>query len=395
MLDTIRFWDTMLDPNTIIFASNYRLEDRDSPALRDDLITVVVLEAIEKNGHRLIKLLGKRKNSGEPFWEGAWSDGSHEMTQQWVKLLDHKFGDHNVSWISYSDFLQVFNFGAVHQLFGPEWQVAKLWAAFEIPWQHEHLPDELEFVIKSRSTVLIVLSQLDPSFFRGLEGKYSFNIEFSVLKDGQRIAHARRRYSTQRSNSLKLELENGTYIVHPKITATRRASVKSVYEIINTTSQTRQEKLVKTALEYDLAYAQVSGWQALAKKADLERLERIKSREGLEPTVTQDDTSGQNSSTQIEIDAIPPPNLENEDALGFHDWNAVAALGLRIFTNGSVSTIELKRGQSSRGDHDYNSNKPVRLPPGTSFKDFDSSDDEGAGEGSKTPSVQSKTKAVS
>lgn len=33
---------------------------------------------------------------GKKEWSGAWSDGSEEWTPEWMKLLNHKFGNDGV-----------------------------------------------------------------------------------------------------------------------------------------------------------------------------------------------------------------------------------------------------------------------------------------------------------
>jgi hypothetical protein len=58
-----------------------------------------IMEAIEINGQRLVKLRNPWGQGGE--WQGAWSDGSAEWTPEWMTLLNHKFGDDGVSFLSF------------------------------------------------------------------------------------------------------------------------------------------------------------------------------------------------------------------------------------------------------------------------------------------------------
>jgi hypothetical protein len=52
-----------------------------------------VLKAAEYNGKKFVVV---RNPWGKGEWEGAWADGSHEWTKEWLPALDalgHKFGN--------------------------------------------------------------------------------------------------------------------------------------------------------------------------------------------------------------------------------------------------------------------------------------------------------------
>ena len=71
---------------------------------RDDRAGIVgshaysVMDAVEKKGHRLLKL---RNPWGSDEWKGPWSDGSEQWTPEWMHELNHRFGDDGMFWISY------------------------------------------------------------------------------------------------------------------------------------------------------------------------------------------------------------------------------------------------------------------------------------------------------
>lgn len=56
-----------------------------------------IMDAKEVNGEKLLKL---RNPWGKKEWNGAWADGSEQWTPEWMKLLDHKFGNDGVSVVS-------------------------------------------------------------------------------------------------------------------------------------------------------------------------------------------------------------------------------------------------------------------------------------------------------
>lgn len=84
-----------------------------------------------------------------------------------------------------------------------------------------------------------------------------------------------------------------------------------------------------------------------------------------------------------------PSALHFEDVLGYDDWDAVAALGLRVLSNPGEASIELKRHQPERSS----SEPDIQPPPGSTMSDYESDDDTGdrAAEGAAT--TMSKTSA--
>lgn len=307
------FWKTMLqgsgdlanDP--IVFASNRRQEPTQSESY-DDMAIVAVLQAVEIDGNRLIKLLCSNPEKWE--WTGAWSDGSIEWTPEWMMKLNHRFGDEGITWISYRDFMRNFIFATIHRVFPSEWQIAQLWAAFEIPWAQNDLQDAFQVTIDGipqEADVVIVLSQLDSSYFKGLEGQYEFELDFTIFsEDGTRIARAGRRYATRRSNNLQLTLWNGSFLVRPHVTARKRDASKNVNNVILTTSRERREKLLKAAYSYDLAHAKVAGWRAVNEMVQEKKQERTQKRRNVGATEVNETNA--------------PPTLRSDDVLRYDDW---------------------------------------------------------------------------
>lgn len=116
-----------------------------------------IMEAREVGGKRLLKL---RNPWGNTEWRGAWSDGAKEWTPEWMKLLDHQFGDDGVFWISYSDLLRNYQHFDRTRLFGQDWTVTQQWTSLNVPWSVDYLDTKFKFTLTKQSEVIIVLSQV-------------------------------------------------------------------------------------------------------------------------------------------------------------------------------------------------------------------------------------------
>lgn len=223
-----------------------------------------IMEAIEKDGVRLLKL---RNPWGNTEWRGPWSDGSAEWTPEWMEKLDHRFGDDGIFWISYQDLLRNYQHFDRTRLFGDEWSVTQRWTSVNVPWSVNYLDTKFKVTLKREGPVVIVLSQLDDRYFRGLEGQYLFHLQFRIHKEGEDdyIVRSNGSYYMKRSVSTELTLEAGTYIVLPKITATRDPSYPTPEEVVRGTCRDRREKLLQIGLSYDLAHAK-GGFRSIAKE---------------------------------------------------------------------------------------------------------------------------------
>ena len=245
---------------------------------RDDihrLHAYSIMEAREIKGQRLVKL---RNPWGKGEWKGAWSDGSEQWTPEWMTLLNHRFGDDGMFWISYEDLLRRYQSFDRTRLFGPDWRITQQWTEIDVPWSADYNNTKFSVTLTKRSPIVIVLSQLDDRYFRGLEGQYTFQLHFRLEKDGEDdyIVRSHGNYSMHRSVSTDLELDPGTYSVLMKVTAKRYQSLPIPEDIIRSNVKFRQNKLIQVGLSYDLAHAKGDIVETEEEKTARQKLEEKK-----------------------------------------------------------------------------------------------------------------------
>jgi hypothetical protein len=176
---------------------------------------------------------GKKGN-----WEGPWSDGSKEFTPEAQKELNHKFGNDSVFWISFEDLLRKYQHFDRTRLFmnSPDWRITQEWASVEVPW-HAEFEEKFRIVLKKESPVVLVLSQLDDRYFNGLQGQYSFRLQFRLHEiespgDEDYVVRSHGNYLMERSVVAELKsLAAGTYSVFIQVVADRDTTANSVSNI--------------------------------------------------------------------------------------------------------------------------------------------------------------------
>jgi hypothetical protein len=149
-----------------------------------------------------------------------------------------------------------------------------------VPWTVDYLSTKFKVTIPHDGSVVIVLSQLDDRYFKGLEGQYDFHLQFRLHKDGEDeyIVRSNAAYYMKRSVSTELELEAGTYWVLLKIEAKRYPETPTVEDVIAKTCQFRRGKLLQVGLSYDMAHAKGNFHELETDKARRRKQERKQSR---------------------------------------------------------------------------------------------------------------------
>ncbi|KAI0864295.1 hypothetical protein F4860DRAFT_465773 [Xylaria cubensis] len=242
-----------------------------------------IMRAVEMDGKRLLLL----KNPWGKFeWRGPWSDGSKEWTAEWLTKLDHKFGDDGNFWISYEDLLRKYQAFDRTRLFGPDWKITSIWTTVLVPWTLDYHDTYFKFSLAKTGPVVLVLSQLDTRYYRGLEGQYRFELNFRLHKEGEEdyVVRSIAPYRQTRSVNVELELEAGEYTVLIKVNATRDLGIIPIEEVIRNYARDRRDKLVAVGIRYDLAHSKgkmVETKEEKQAKKDAEKRKADKEKEKL------------------------------------------------------------------------------------------------------------------
>ncbi|KAK3328384.1 hypothetical protein B0T19DRAFT_189622 [Cercophora scortea] len=234
-----------------------------------------VMRAVEMEGERLLLL----KNPwGKGEWHGPWSDGSKEWTPEWLQRLNHRFGDDGAFWISYKDLLRKYQAFDRTRLFGPEWKVTSAWTTLSVPWTLEYHDTKFAITLAKPGPVVIVLSQLDDRYFRGLEGQYKFGLGLRVHKAGEDdyLVRNQSTHRMTRSINVELDLEAGEYHVLIKLDARRLDWITPVEDVVRENAHDRREKLIRIGLAYDLAHSKAKIIETPEEKAAYEAYEKRK-----------------------------------------------------------------------------------------------------------------------
>ncbi|KAL9062478.1 MAG: hypothetical protein Q9157_008888, partial [Trypethelium eluteriae] len=235
-----------------------------------------VLDAVEhtRDGklYRLVKL---RNPWGDSEWSGAWSDGSKEWDGYWMETLKHEFGDDGVFWISYEDLLKNFQDFDRTRLFDDRWTVTQQWTSISVPWTIDYLDTKFKLEVARAGPTIIVLSQLDDRYFRGLEGQYKFRLQFRLHKGDEQdyTIRSQANYSMRRSVCAEVDLEPGIYHIVIRIEATRYQEKSLPERVIPAKCADRRDKLLAVGLSYDLAHAKGQFKESEAEKRRREKKE--------------------------------------------------------------------------------------------------------------------------
>ncbi|KFY13140.1 hypothetical protein V492_03463, partial [Pseudogymnoascus sp. VKM F-4246] len=259
ILSKERLWQDLLKVNTeyLFGCASPDWDDIDDNGGKDGIQSnhaYSILRAVQYKNDRLLLM----KNPwGRKEWKGAWSDGSKEWTHESIRDLGHEFGDDGIFWIRYQDLLRKYDELYRTRLFSDEWRVAQQWVNVDVPWAGDYLDTRFEVTLEKAAQTVIILSQLDERYFRGLAGQYIFLMSFRVHKKGEEdyLIRTHGEFYRQRSVSAELFLEAGTYEIRMKVAASRNDKSHKVEDIVKGNWLDRREKLLQVGLSYDIAHA--------------------------------------------------------------------------------------------------------------------------------------------
>ncbi|KOS22143.1 Calpain-9 [Escovopsis weberi] len=224
---------------------------------------VVVDARTLKSGQRLVKLRNPWGEIRKGLWEGPWSDGSKEWTTEVQDELGHKFGSDSVFWISFEDLVRKYTHFDRTRLFrDPDWRCCQRWIGVDVPWKAE-FHEKFHIKLTKDSPLVLVLSQLDGRYFKGLHGQYSFRLHFRLHHKGRPhaedyVVRSHGNYFMKRSVSVELpDLPAGNYVVYLKVTGQRDQDLPSVEDVVKRECKDRveNEKLARVGYAYDLAHS--------------------------------------------------------------------------------------------------------------------------------------------
>lgn len=220
-------------------------------------------------------------------WEGPWSDGSKEFTPEAQIELNHKFGNDSVFWISYQDLLRKYQHFERTRLFmdSPDWRLTQEWISVEVPWRSEF---EQKFIItlKRESPIVLVMSQLDYRYFEGLQGQYTFRLQFRLHEanspeEEDYIVRSHGNYLMNRSVVTELKsLPAGRYTVFMMVVAERNKGLPSVEDVVREELRRKEdnEKLAQVGTAYDLAHNK--GFSHMKARVNFRKTrDKVKARE--------------------------------------------------------------------------------------------------------------------
>lgn len=144
----------------------------------------------------------------------------------------------------------------------PDWRITQKWISVEVPWKAE-FEQKFRIVLKKESPVVLVLSQLDDRYFDGLQGQYSFRLQFrlhEVDSPGEQdyIVRSHGNYLMERSVVTELKsLPAGTYSVFIMVVADRDLTQSTIEEVIKEQCKQKvdNDKLAQVGTSYDIAHS--------------------------------------------------------------------------------------------------------------------------------------------
>ena len=411
ILDKEKFWhddvchvnkDVLLSCSAGTYDNWQDSDSRNSSSDRSGIVSThaySILEAVEKNGQKLVKLRNPWNLSqfDEADFRGDWSDGSKQWTPEWMQDLQHRFSDDKGAfWMSYDDMLDKFARIARTRLFDDSWTITQRWTSINVPFTEEVNQTEFRVTIEKDSPVVIVLSRLDYRYFQSMQGEYAFVLILFLHSEGKDdyIVRSIEHQDWDRPASIDLPaLEPGKYSVRMKVTATRRrwedledseeARAGGIPErVLRLHYKTRPAKVLQQARAYDFAHAKgrVTDTEEEAEEAecqhgggDVNVVSTAKDAEnntaagpadpetaGAANASSSGEAGGAQSEDNVPDKDMPPPDPtpktepskaktpqakieRQDDELAQNPWNAVCVVGLRVFSKDEKCSIKVIR----------------------------------------------------
>ncbi|KAF7332285.1 Calpain catalytic domain-containing protein [Mycena kentingensis (nom. inval.)] len=231
ILDADAFWneELLLATQDRLFGCGFDTLDSSRSGKEDPTVNGLigghaysVLRAVEVRGKRFIVL---RNPWGNSEWNGPWSDGSKEWTEEWLpalKELKHTFGDDGEFVMEYTDFLDNWDLVERTRLFDESWVMSSQWLQVTargptMAWSFGDVSYTIN--IPAPTKAILVLSKLDERYFLDISGNSCWTFEFALFKKGSKeiVAQSALTRFYLRSVNLEVQLEAGDYVVHVRL----------------------------------------------------------------------------------------------------------------------------------------------------------------------------------
>ncbi|EGU82087.1 hypothetical protein FOXB_07401 [Fusarium oxysporum f. sp. conglutinans Fo5176] len=216
ILDIDEFWDKEMSRvnNEFLFGASTGLLEHgygERNGISKGHAYVVMEARTLKSGQRLVKL------------RNPWGGGP----QVWQRLC----------WISYEDLIRKFSHFDRTRLFRDrDWRCCQCWIGVDVTWKAAY-HEKFHIKLTQDSPLVLVVSQLDGRYFKGLQGQYSFRLDFRLHCEDSPdaedyIVRSHGNYLMERSVSVELPVfPAGNYVVYLKVTGERHSNGQSVEQV--------------------------------------------------------------------------------------------------------------------------------------------------------------------
>lgn len=148
------------------------------------------------------------------------------------------------------------------RLFDETWTLTQQWTSVDVPaGAATYLSTSFHITLSQSGPVVIVLAQPDVTYFRGLQGRYTYCLQFRVYNASDETKFLARsmhisteNYTNNRSVSVDLDVEAGSYNILIKIEPTR-TPYRTAESVIELEAPYRKQKLLQTGRNFELAHA--------------------------------------------------------------------------------------------------------------------------------------------
>ncbi|KAG0340603.1 hypothetical protein BG000_011645 [Podila horticola] len=173
-----------------------------------------VLSIATINNERIVQV---RNPWGKTEWNGDWSDQSDKWTPEAIAQVGMEEKDDGKFWMSYKDFLRIFDSLDLCRIFDATWSVASSWIPYNV---EPRSSGKFHFELDQESDSVIVLSQPDTRYYGALQADYTYTLSFHVYNSDDKLVKRARATVPycKRSVSVELNLPVGAYTVVPHVT---------------------------------------------------------------------------------------------------------------------------------------------------------------------------------